>query len=434
MLGLRGARRSIPAHAGEPFVTRLPRGRAEVYPRPRGGTKRSHGSCVIEDGLSPPTRGNPRYGGRRPDIGAVYPRPRGGTSARDSSPGSPRAVYPRPRGGTRPDDDRRRQSVGLSPPTRGNRVIPPPLLPYRRSIPAHAGEPRACQSPPSAAAVYPRPRGGTSLAGASSGRPAGLSPPTRGNPRIAPLLRPRRRSIPAHAGEPPRSTKIRRVTKVYPRPRGGTATSSGGSERIAGLSPPTRGNLCRASTRVAPQRSIPAHAGEPAAMTQRGGRVRVYPRPRGGTVALLRRAAAVRGLSPPTRGNRGAESRRAGHIGSIPAHAGEPAAISRARPDLGVYPRPRGGTPTSRGIPRGLTGLSPPTRGNPSSACGRRGAKRSIPAHAGEPPAKPVDIGVDKGLSPPTRGNRGVRAGNPQACGSIPAHAGEPRTPPSSPA
>ena len=50
-------------------------------------------------------------------------------------------------------------------------------------------------------------------------------------------------------------------------------------------------------------RSIPAHAGEPTGLTPDNQRLRVYPRPRGGTGGIRQAAGRVPGLSPPTRGN-----------------------------------------------------------------------------------------------------------------------------------
>ena len=50
--------------------------------------------------------------------------------------------------------------------------------------------------------VYPRPRGGTRQPPFALFGRLGLSPPTRGNLRIAISLALRMGSIPAHAGEP----------------------------------------------------------------------------------------------------------------------------------------------------------------------------------------------------------------------------------------
>ena len=135
--------------------------------------------------------------------------------------------------------------------------------PLRRSIPAHAGEPPAGRFRPCRPWVYPRPRGGTFC---RSRRPAirgGLSPPTRGNRGPAGDVDHHRRSIPAHAGEPPARPHHTAVPAVYPRPRGGTLSSPSHSAASPGLSPPTRGNRDEVKLQDESMRSIPAHAGEP---------------------------------------------------------------------------------------------------------------------------------------------------------------------------
>ena len=256
------SRRSIPAHAGEPFVAGDLRPRVSVYPRPRGGTATPAGRLRRPPGLSPPTRGNPR---------ALY-----------------RAVN------------------------------------THRSIPAHAGEPRRRLTPPARVTVYPRPRGGTPVFGRGGNDRRGLSPPTRGNRRRAWSRRGWRWSIPAHAGEPIPEAPARESRRVYPRPRGGTAMVSAISTVREGLSPPTRGNRGSIVAISSDGRSIPAHAGEPVFLLPRRNAQKVYPRPRGGTDAVLRRQGSAEGLSPPTRGNLARRNAQLGWARSIPAHAGEP--------------------------------------------------------------------------------------------------------------
>ena len=183
--------------------------------------------------------------------------------------------------------------------------------------------------------------------------PLGLSPPTRGN-RDGGARRARRRgSIPAHAGEPRPIPRSGIQATVYPRPRGGTDPTMRVIAAHEGLSPPTRGNLCSFPIAVSRRRSIPAHAGEPAMKSQPSSSARldadgltgsVYPRPRGGTSVGSLPAHAGRGLSPPTRGNRGYAREIVQYRRSIPAHAGEPCPLGARRPSAGVYPRPRGGT------------------------------------------------------------------------------------------
>ena len=212
-------------------------------------------------------------------------------------------VYPRPRGGTQPPPPLEGDAVGLSPPTRGNPRPPaaPPLL--RRSIPAHAGEPKCIAYAVRYCAVYPRPRGGTRPTVASSADARGLSPPTRGNPERLAYRAASGGSIPAHAGEPCTPRSILSCGGVYPRPRGGTVHQVEQVLDFQGLSPPTRGNLPPDIVAPVAVRSIPAHAGEPRGDVGDSDAPAVYPRPRGGTDRGTIAAIRERGLSPPTRGN-----------------------------------------------------------------------------------------------------------------------------------
>ena len=153
----------------------------------------------------------------------------------------------------------------------------------------------------------------------------------------------------------------------------------------AGLSPPTRGNLPSGGGAGIYAGSIPAHAGEPRRTWQRLARRTVYPRPRGGTARGLLRSGGRQGLSPPTRGNPPPARIAVSRTRSIPAHAGEPPARSIMYRVGAVYPRPRGGTARARLSSAGAGGLSPPTRGNRGGFLLGFSCPRSIPAHAGEP-------------------------------------------------
>ena len=153
-------------------------------------------------------------------------------------------------------------------------------------------------------------------------------------------------------------------SKVYPRPRGGTAISSSVYSRSSGLSPPTRGNHGACHNWGGGHGSIPAHAGEPDRRRWRSRGGWVYPRPRGGTRTSASEAGGESGLSPPTRGNPDAGAARMRRVGSIPAHAGEPIRDRAARRSTAVYPRPRGGTRSPWQSATARDGLSPPTWGN----------------------------------------------------------------------
>ena len=172
--------------------------------------------------------------------------------------------------------------------------------------------------------------------------------------------------------------------------------------------------------------SIPAHAGEPRSSWIPSRMRRVYPRPRGGTPASSVSQGSGSGLSPPTRG--------------------EPTGRRPNNPAWTVYPRPRGGTYPNPCSSRTTGGLSPPTRGNPPSVFAWGLCSRSIPAHAGEPllvaainrpirvyprprggtPKQAVNLVHVGGLSPPTRGNPRDAYTRQSQARSIPAHAGEP--------
>ena len=331
-----------------------------------------------------------------------------GEPAPDGSAGGRGEVYPRPRGGTGMQRFWRQNGHGLSPPTRGNRCGERSSGRLSRSIPAHAGEPPPVALTAGGARVYPRPRGGTARNEERGDLADGLSPPTRGNRNDTSKIRRRSRSIPAHAGEPSALTIVDGVRKVYPRPRGGTIPSSPPAARDSGLSPPTRGNLGKRDAIHNQRWSIPAHAGEPLGDSVGMKRQAVYPRPRGGTAWALNMMIAGRGLSPPTRGNPRSPHRAPPSGRSIPAHAGEPAMGSCRAVGSEVYPRPRGGTAVCAAAPSSLNGLSPPTRGTATSPFGRT---------------------TIKGLSPPTRGNLVLKLSLRFHKRSIPAHAGEPPPP-----
>ena len=213
----------------------------------------------------------------------------------------------------------------------------------------------------------------------------GLSPPTRGNRQNESVDVYRAGSIPAHAGEPKIAVISASPCAVYPRPRGGTCPVAKLALPGGGLSPPTRGNLSPVHVYFSGARSIPAHAGEPDRHSESHGFGEVYPRPRGGTGLWVWLIYRIYGLSPPTRGNLQMPSVFFDCPRSIPAHAGEPPAIAAAQTRFKVYPRPRGGTFSFAPPASTGEGLSPPTRGNQPYVAIRRSIRRSIPAHAGEP-------------------------------------------------
>ena len=237
---------------------------------------------------------------------------------------------------------------GLSPQVRGNHVGEAASLVRWGSIPAGAGEPGSARRRWRRSGVYPRRCGGTMLPTTLGWRRNGLSPQVRGNPDPPPPASFSTGSIPAGAGEPAALDLTPWIERVYPRRCGGTFGASPWLDDDQGLSPQVRGN--RGVPRPRPLRhgSIPAGAGEPRRASSAAIRFRVYPRRCGGTSASGRHQAPHTGLSPQVRGNRPHAAPQAAPRRSIPAGAGEPPRWSSPCGGSTVYPRRCGGTEPRR--------------------------------------------------------------------------------------
>ena len=227
--------------------------------------------------------------------------------------------------------------------------------------------------------------GGTLICVANNSFARGLSPRVRGNPAGTALENVERRSIPACAGEPAGFARCRCAVRVYPRVCGGTSTRAWSCSGVKGLSPRVRGNRTRAVDVAMKDGSIPACAGEPHPTMKVRNAQGVYPRVCGGTCYKNGGRFFLEGLSPRVRGNPLDGALPAGHARSIPACAGEPWPAKPSESLTWVYPRVCGGTPCSIRCPGESQGLSPRVRGNRlyTSHCTRQ--LRSIPACAGEP-------------------------------------------------
>ena len=284
--------------------------------------------------------------------------PRGGSSSR-SFP-----VYPRVCGGTARDDGAIGRPMGLSPRVRGNRRPGPRSVPFRRSIPACAGEPAATVAIADLARVYPRVCGGTEQALNLPFAILGLSPRVRGNPPCLHSAIPGWRSIPACAGEPATVLEVALDLGVYPRVCGGTRSLPYAMDLRSGLSPRVRGNPRSGPQTIESTRSIPACAGEPFADGRRPGVHRVYPRVCGGTVGCHWSTSVAVGLSPRVRGNHATPIVELPGPRSIPACAGEPSGKLASTYWTAVYPRVCGGTRGTPPTSRQWWGLSPRVRGN----------------------------------------------------------------------
>ncbi len=196
---------------------------------------------TVEEGLSPRTRGSPPRNSREPpDMGSI-PAHAGEPPISRRLLATPR-VYPRARGGTLVSVPTMGPAPGLSPRTRGSLCGPAWAEYDRGSIPAHAGEPRAAARRGPRAGVYPRARGGAILVPLQVDLAEGLSPRTRGSRALLAPRGALPGSIPAHAGEPDHRRWPVILYRVYPRARGGAARRCDATGNDAGLSPRTRGS------------------------------------------------------------------------------------------------------------------------------------------------------------------------------------------------
>ena len=253
---------SIPASAGEPHRSPPISERPTVYPRECGGTEVALTAISLVSGLSPRVRGNPAHVPvPDADVGSI-PASAGEPRAR-RGPSSLRGVYPRECGGTHGQGRTVAPRKGLSPRVRGNQCPSYDTTARVGSIPASAGEPRSARRSSGRKEVYPRECGGTLATDASACTMRGLSPRVRGNRRWYPRPEVILGSIPASAGEPKGVFPVIGPAEVYPRECGGTERRTALMAARGGLSPRVRGNRRGGSSPAPRRRSIPASAGEP---------------------------------------------------------------------------------------------------------------------------------------------------------------------------
>ena len=212
---------SIPACAGKPCSGFRSSLCSWVHPRVCGETMMAIGAMKLASGPSPRVRGNLHGGGDAlRDAGSIPacagkpPVPSGGTSTAE--------VHPRVCGETSSPMDSSQRLNGPSPRVRGN----PERGGVRRtdegSIPACAGKPGCCPSPPAPAGVHPRVCGETRSVLGEVVNISGPSPRVRGNRRSGRRYRGGRGSIPACAGKPPVASGGTATAEVHPRVCGET--------------------------------------------------------------------------------------------------------------------------------------------------------------------------------------------------------------------
>ena len=237
-------------------------------------------------------------------------------------------VYPRACGESAMPRPSMKPLMGLSPRVRG--ILFPSLNAMRTfgSIPARAGNPSSTCAGGAGNGVYPRACGESDCSRSSSSRVAGLSPRVRGirvHDRRAEF---RAGSIPARAGNPAALAALWCGARVYPRACGESRSPIGDELYRKGLSPRVRGILVMGRLDDLIERSIPARAGNPISAPRWRTATGVYPRACGESARPRSSGPRSGGLSPRVRGIRERGAGRFHDLGSIPARAGNPLGIN----------------------------------------------------------------------------------------------------------
>ncbi len=255
---------------------------------------------------------------------------------------------------------------------------------YRaRFIPAHAGNSTASQGSASRSAVHPRACGEFSRAISSAILASGSSPRMRGIRRPDQWTATDARFIPAHAGnsQPP-DLSCQRQT-VHPRACGEFGTikisdlaNDGSSPRMRGI--PAVGRLDHPRRRF-----IPAHAGN-SVLAMPGVRgIPVHPRACGEFALGLSDELIADGSSPRMRGILAVSGDSCVVTRFIPAHAGNSTLVPGTKTATAVHPRACGEFDRAPIVIRSADGSSPRMRGIPHRRLQRDRHRRFIPAHAG---------------------------------------------------
>ena len=212
----------------------------------------------------------------------------------------------------------------------------------------------------------------------------GPSPRARGTHRPLPARAPRRRSIPACAGNTSRFAS-RRSTVFGPSPRARGTPRAGLQDGGAGRSiPACAGNTAQARSMAlrnavhprvrgehlswfapgaAASRSIPACAGNTIGSCHRRYLPSVHPRVRGEHSGGLMRRTGCRGPSPRARGTLAPAARSRRMSRSIPACAGNTDRRVQSTASTAVHPRVRGEHRTGCRFTASPAGPSPRARG-----------------------------------------------------------------------
>ena len=214
---------------------------------------------------------------------------------------------------------------------RGTHEQSPHAQRQERIIPAHAGNTLSISPGQRAAPDHPRACGEHLCKAGLGPEWCGSSPRMRGTPRIQDAPWPRRRIIPAHAGNTGQGNRNCLGLVDHPRACGEHTSSCQSKSFSGGSSPRMRGTRDGGRSRHVVLRIIPAHAGNTCLdrieITSRPD----HPRACGEHACWPREKLRCSGSSPRMRGTRCARILSPRHARIIPAHAGNtrPTSVKR---------------------------------------------------------------------------------------------------------
>ena len=211
----------------------------------------------------------------------------------------------------------------------------------------------------------------------------GSSPRARGTPI---QTRPRRsgyRFIPASAGNTVSGRTTDRSKSVHPRERGEHRDRRDSDFGECGSSPRARGTPSLPAAPGPRRRFIPASAGNTQCDRPEFGQATVHPRERGEHGAQIFQELPPGGSSPRARGTRFARLHSGVVRRFIPASAGNTWPRRSNTRKTPVHPRERGEHEIDLGEIAGQHGSSPRARGTPIPDCPPDRRRRFIPASAG---------------------------------------------------
>ena len=336
----------------------------------------------ITTGSSPRVRGTETRGGRYHALGRFIPACAGNRKIRSAAVRLT-SVHPRVCGEQDSGLGAPGRRPGSSPRVRGTAFIQCAQYLLGRFIPACAGNRSARLDRGSCLPVHPRVCGEQADHCSQNVLPGGSSPRVRGTVCPREFLLPRRRFIPACAGNSFSCAIDLDVDPVHPRVCGEQPHAEGFCLDRIGSSPRVRGTGPLGCVREDLVRFIPACAGNRFFQVILDRVQTVHPRVCGEQPCFTRRSIQRFGSSPRVRGTGGKRDCQGGKRRFIPACAGNRPHAPEGRTGRPVHPRVCGEQRTNFASDSDGAGSSPRVRGTDQAFEPPINVPRFIPACAG---------------------------------------------------